>query len=86
MATPMIEELEGLQAEVACEVSRCPRKARVLVMWTYHSKMTCKECSVELSDREWLHVSTLFGTKPHLRRDDKQLRLPKPKIALTFTH
>jgi hypothetical protein len=64
MATPTIEALEGLEADVACEVSRCSRKARVLVMWTYHSKMTCKECSIELSDREWLHVSMLFGTKP----------------------
>jgi hypothetical protein len=86
MATPTIEELEGLNAEVACEVSRCPRKARVPVMWAHHSKMTCRECSVELSDREWLHVSMLFGSKPHFAADGKVLHLPKPKTTLNFTH
>jgi hypothetical protein len=86
MATPTIEALEGLEADVACEVSRCPRKARVLVLWTYHSKMTCRECSIELSDREWLHVSMLFGTKSHINSDGKVLHLPKPKTTLNFTH
>lgn len=86
MATPTIEELEGLDTDVACEVSLCPRKARVLVMWAYHSKMTCQECSVELSAREWLHVSMLFGTKPHFGVDGKVLHPPKPKNALDFTN
>jgi hypothetical protein len=69
--TPKIEELEGIEAEVPCEVSHCYRKAEVLVMWAYHSKMTCKECSIELSDRDWLHVSTIFGHKSCLGNDGK---------------
>lgn len=84
MATPTIEVLEALGTDVPCEVSRCPRKARVLVMWAHHSKMACEECSVELSDREWLHVSMLFGTKPHFSADTRTRRLTKSKLVANF--
>lgn len=84
MATPTIEVLEGLGTGARCEVSRCPRNARVLVMWANHSKMACEECSVELSRREWLHVSMLFGTKPNFSADTKTHSLSTSKPVLNF--
>jgi hypothetical protein len=84
VATPTIEVLEALETDVPCEVSRCPRKARALVMGAHHSKMACEECRVELSDREWLHVSTLFGTKPNFGADTRTQRLSKSKPVLNF--
>ncbi len=89
MAVPTIEHLEGhLEGlpVIPCEVARCPRKASALVIWAHHSKMTCEECSVELSDREWLHVSTLFGTKPCFNSDGKALQLLKLKTGLNLAH
>lgn len=83
MATPTIEVLEALETDGPCEVSRCPRKARVLVTWAHHSKMACEECSVELSDREWLHAM-LFGTKPNFSAALKTQRLSKSEPVLNF--
>jgi hypothetical protein len=89
MAGPLFGELEELELEnLKCDVEECDRKARYLVVWTFHVKMACAECSVEISDRAWPDVAMLFGHEksPTYSDGSPRPRRPRAKSSLGVVH
>jgi hypothetical protein len=83
MAGPLFGELEELELEnLKCDVDECDHKARYIVVWASHVKMACAECSVEISDKAWPDVATLFGRGKSPTYSDGSPRLRRPRTKL----
>jgi hypothetical protein len=88
MAVLVFEELEALELEnLNCDVRRCDRRARYLVVWASHVKAACGECSVEIADRAWSAVALLFGSKKSpTYSDGTRPKRPRAKSSLSVVN
>jgi hypothetical protein len=84
MPGPIFDELEDLE-NLGCDVNKCDRRARYLVVWTCHVKVACAECSAEIADRAWLDMARLFGRKKSPTYSDGSARSRRPRAKSSLS-
>jgi hypothetical protein len=81
---PILEELESPDG-FNCDVIRCDRRARALVVWSCHVRVVCGRCACEIAGRAWPHVATQFEYKKPPTYLDNSTRPKGPRARSSFS-